>query len=402
MKKKTIILICLVILLAAVAITFLIFSTEPTAESEGATKQTAMLVNTVQVNKGNYQPTLQATGTVQPVEDVMLSPLVSGQVIRRSSNFTPGSFVKKGQTLLQVDPSDFRNTLELRKSELLQAQTNLEVEMGRQQVAEKDLELAGIDSLSEKERQLVLRRPQLDAVRATVKAAKAAVQQAELNVARTTIKAPFDAHVLSQNVTEGSQVAPGDNLGRLVGSDYYWITVTVPVSQLKWLTFPTSDTEKGSMVKVKHSTAWEEDTYRMGYLNKQIGALDNQTRLARVLVKVPDPLGYESDSDLPKLIIGSFVEAHLEAKTIQDVVRLDRGHIRSNQTVWVMDDGKLSIRKVAIVLTDSEYAYISSGLEDNEKVVTTNLSTVAEGIALRSEATDSVQNSPQNKSKEEQ
>tara|TARA_R100000306_G_scaffold12125_3_gene14043 strand:+ start:3395 stop:4603 length:1209 start_codon:yes stop_codon:yes gene_type:complete len=402
MKKKTIILICLVILLAAVATTFLIFSTEPTAESEGATKQTAMLVNTVQVNKGNYQPTLQATGTVQPVEDVMLSPLVSGQVIRRSSNFTPGSFVKKGQTLLQIDPSDFRNTLELRQSELLQAQTNLDVEMGRQQVAEKDLELAGIDSLSDKERQLVLRRPQLDAVRATVKAAKASVNQAETNVARTTVKAPFDAHVLSQNVTEGSQVAPGDNLGRLVGADYYWVTVTVPVSKLKWLTFPTTENEKGSTVKIKHTTAWENDTYRVGYLTKQIGALDNQTRLARVLVKVPDPLGHESDSGLPKLIIGSFVEAHIEATTIEDVVRLDRGYIRSNQTVWVMDDGKLSIRKVDIILTDSKYAYIRSGIEDNEQVVITNLSTVAEGIALRKEATDSIQNSTQNKSKEEQ
>ncbi|WP_339700490.1 efflux RND transporter periplasmic adaptor subunit [uncultured Marixanthomonas sp.] len=402
MKNKKILLICLVILLAAVAITFLIFFTEPTAESEGATKQTAMLVNTVEVKKGDYQPTLQATGTVQPVEDVMLSPLVSGQIIRRPSNFTPGSFVKKGQTLLQIDPSDFRNTLELRQSELLQAQTNLEVEMGRQQVAEKDLELAGIDSLSDKERQLVLRRPQLDAVRATVKAAKASVNQAETNITRTTIKAPFDAHVISQNVTEGSQVAPGDNLGRLVGSDYYWITVTVPVSQLKWLTFPNTDSEKGSMVKIKHTTAWEKDTYRVGYLNKQIGALDNQTRMARVLVKVPDPLGYESDTKLPKLIIGSFVEVHLEAKTIEDIVRLDRGYVRSNQTVWVMDEGKLSIRKVDIVLTDSKYAYIRSGLEDSEKVVTTNLSTVAEGIALRNEATDSIQNSTQNKNKEEQ
>ncbi|HBY69877.1 MAG TPA: efflux transporter periplasmic adaptor subunit, partial [Flavobacteriaceae bacterium] len=44
-----------------------------------------------------------------------------------------------------------------------------------------------------------------------------------------------------------------------------------------------------------------------------------------------------------------------------------------------MNDGKLSIRKVDIILTDSKYAYIRSGIEDNEQVVITNLSTVAEG-----------------------
>lgn len=368
--------------MVAVAVLFLIFSSEPTARSEGATKQSAMLVDIVTAESGSFQPVILATGTVEAVEDVIVSPLVEGQIIRRSREFIPGGFVEKGELLLQIDPADYRNALELNKSDLLQAQTDLDVEMGRQEVAEQDLELIGGDSLSPGERSLVLRKPQLNAVKARLQAALASVDQAELEVSRTSIRAPFDAHVLTQNVTIGSQVAPGDNLGRLVGTENYWVTLTVPVSKLRWLQFSDSEDDKGSEVKIRNTTAWPEGTFRLGYLEEQIGALDAETRLARVLVRVPDPLALEKE-DKPELMIGAFVEARVQGEEIKDVVRLDRNFIRNNNTVWVMEDGKLQIRNVEIVLTDADYAYISEGLSAGERVVTTNISTVTEGVALR-------------------
>lgn len=399
MSTKKTLIICLGILLLAVVITYFIFSSEPTASSEGATKQTAMLVEVVEAEYGDFQPVIQATGVVEPVEDVMLSSQVSGQVIRRSPEFIPGGFVQKGAVLLQLDPSDYRNTLELRRSDLLQAKTNLNMEMGRQEVAEQDLELAGVDSLSPNQRSLVLRKPQLDAIKAEVKAAEAAVAQAELNLSRTTIRAPFDAHILSQNVTVGSQVSPGNELGRLVGSEQYWIALTVPVDKLQWLSFPQSDDETGSMVEIRNS-GWPHGVFRIGYLAKQIGALDDQTRLARVLVSINDPLAREDTTNTQReLIIGGFVEAEVQAIKIEDVVRLNRDYLRANQNVWVNENGELSIREVDIILTDSEYAYISSGLREGEKVVITNLSTVSEGVKLRTEGSE---NTSENYNQQEQ
>lgn len=386
MSTKKILIICFGILLLAVIVTYFIFSTEPTASSEGATKKTAMLIDVVKAEQGDFKPVIEATGTVQPVEDVMLSPQVSGQVIRRSPEFIPGGFVKKGAVLLQIDPSDFRNTLELRKNDLLQAKTDLNMEMGRQEVAEQDLELAGVDSLSANQRSLVLRQPQLDAIKARVKAAEAAVAQAELELSRTTIRAPFDAHILSQNVTVGSQVTPGDQLGRLVGSEQYWVNLTVPVDKLQWLSFPKSGEEKGATVQIRNS-GWPKDIYRTGYLDKQVGALDEQTRLARVLVRVNDPLAREDTTNIQReLIIGGFVEAEVQAREIENVVRLNRDYLRTNQTVWVNEDGELSIREVGIILTDAKYAYISQGLEQGENIITTNLSVVSEGAKLRTKA----------------
>ncbi len=388
MSTKRILLICGAILIAAIAITSIIFFTEPTASQEGATKEMAMLVDVVEVDKGDFIPVIEATGTVQPVEDIMLSPLVSGQVISRSPEFVPGGFVSKGAVLLQIDPSDFRNTLELRKSDLMQAETNLEIEMGRQEVAEKDLKLIGDDSLSSRQKELVLRKPQLNAVKASIQAAKAAVDQAQLNLARTTIRAPFDAHILSQNVTVGSQVAPGDNLGRLVGTDFYWVTLNIPVSKLSWLSFPDSNSENSSKVMLRN-TAWPEDVFREGYLAKQVGALDDQTRLASVLVKVSDPLSKDSGNEVAELMIGTFVESQVQGKEIKDVFRIPRELVRTNETIWVMKDGELKIRKAEIVLTDSQYSYIREGLDPGDRVVSTNLSTVSEGIRLRTQSMES-------------
>lgn len=395
MSNKKIIYICLAILMGGILVTTLIFSTEPEAQSEGASIETAILVDVVDAEKGTFAPTIVATGTVQPVEDVTLSPLVSGQIIRRDPAFTPGGFVKKGEVLLQIDPSDYRNTLELRKSELLQSETALATEMGRQQIAEQDLQLINNDSLfgdnplSDNETQLVLRQPQLNAVKATIEAARASKNQAQLNLERTTIRAPFDAHILSQNVTVGSQVAQGDNLGRIVGTDSYWVTATVPVSRLQYLKFPESNTEKGSIVHIENSSAWPSGAQRVGYLDRQIGALDNQTRLARVLVRVEDPLATTDElKEAPKLMIGTFVEVNIQADSIPDVVRINRDLVRTNQTAWVMKDNLLEIRELDIILTDNQYAYIQSGLTDGDKIVTTNLSTVTNGIELRTRSED--------------
>ncbi|WP_242446457.1 efflux RND transporter periplasmic adaptor subunit [Nonlabens agnitus] len=361
---------------------FLIFSTEPTAKSEGSVKQSAMLVNLTTVEKNEYIPLIEATGTVRPLEDVIISPLVSGPVIKRSENFLPGSFVKKGELLLQINPADYRNTLALEQSNLNQEKTNLEIEMGRQEVAQLDLDLIGIDTISDQERKLVLRQPQLNAVKANIQSAQASVNQASLNLTRTSIRAPFDAHILNQNVTVGSQVAPGDNLGRLVGTEFYLVEVNIPVSKLRWLNFPTGGNTQGSTVRIRNKSAWPDGASREGFLDKKIGALEGQSRLARVLVKVPQPLG-NPDPNKPDLIIGSFVDVAIEGKPVQNVVRINRDYVRPNNTAWVMKEGKLEIRQLKFALTDSEYAYVMEGLDDGDQVVITNLSTVAEGVDLK-------------------
>lgn len=384
-SKKRTILICLLILVGAGAVTAFIFLTEPTAQRSGATKETAMLVEVTPVKRGTYSPEIIATGSVRPSKDITLSARVSGEIIRQTEAFTPGGFVKKGDILLQLDPADYRNTLQLRQSDLSQAKAELAIEQGRQDVARQDYQLVE-DIVNTESTGLVLREPQLNSVKARVEAAEAAVNQAKLNLWRTTIRAPFDAHILTRNTNVGSQVALGDNLGRLVGMDEYWVVVTLPLSKLPFISLPGKG-QRGSEVRIRDPKAWKENEYRTGYVYQLVGALEDQTRLARLLVSVPDPLGYESDT-VPSLMINSFVETRIQADSIPDVARLSRAYLRENETVWVMAGDSLSIREVNVAFMDAEYAYISEGLQDAEQVVTTNLSTVVAGSPLRTSETD--------------
>lgn len=385
MSTRKTLLICLLILLVGGGTTAAIFMTEPTAERSGAVRETAMLVEVKGVERGTFTPTIQAMGTVEPSQDINLSPRVGGEILRVSDAFTPGGFARKGEVLLQLDPADYENALAQRKSALSQAEADLNIELGRQSVARQDFELLG-DTIALENRSLVLREPQLDAARSNVAAARAAVGQAELELARATIRAPFDAHILTRNANVGSQVAAGENLGRLVGLDTYWVVATVPQAQLRWLSF-AADGATPSRVVVRNRTAWAEDEYRTGTLHRLVGALEDQTRLARVIVNVSDPLSYRPDNaGAPPLMIGSFLEANIEAKEIPDAIRLERDYVRSNNTVWVMDEGVLRIRDVDIAFQDADYAYITDGLEADARVVITNLSTVVDGAPLRLEA----------------
>jgi RND family efflux transporter MFP subunit len=387
MTWKTTLLICLALLLGAGGVTALIFATEPTAERTGATRETAMLVDVTTVNRDTVQPTIEAMGTVRPAQDIVLSPRVSGEIIRRSDAFAPGGYVEEGETLLQIDPSDYETALQQRESELRQAVADLNLEMGRQDVAQQDYQLLE-DSLSEEDRALVLREPQLNAARSAVESARAAVEQAELNLERTSIEAPFDAHILSRNVNVGSQVGPGDALGRLVGLDTYWVEATVPVSTLRHLRLPENG-DPGSSVRIQNRSAWGEDAAREGRMFRIIGSLEGDTRMARVLVSVPDPHAYQSENaDGPRLMIGSYVEAHMQGAPLEDVIRLNRDYLRSDDTVWEMEDGQLRIRDVSVAFRGAEYAYIDDGLADRAQVVTTNLSTVTEGAPLRLEGSE--------------
>lgn len=353
--------------------------TQPTAQQIEATRKSAALVETITVQRGTYNPRLVVLGSVEPAQEIVLSPRVSGQVLELSPEFVPGGMVQKGDLLLRIDPADFDSVLSERQSQLQQAEASLEIERGRQSLAKKELELLA-DTIQETNRSLVLREPQIKSIRAQVDAAKALVERAKLDIERTKITAPFDAQILRRSVNVGSQVAPGDELARLVGIKEYWVIATVPVRSLQWVQFAEADGE-GSAVTLHSPNTWLPGARRYATVSRMIGALDEQTRLARVLMRVDDPLA--RDAEGPALILDTLLEAHIEGRPIENVVRLDRDYVHERDTVWVIKDGKLEIRETEIVFRDANDAYIRSGLESGEEVVTTNLATVANGIGLR-------------------
>ncbi len=373
------IVVCLVVIGVTTYLVVWIQNTEPTAEKSGATRKSAALVDTIVVEYGTYRPEIQVLGTVEPAKEITLSPQVSGQVLELSPEFMPGGIVNEGDLLLRIDPADFENTVNMRRSELHQTDAELQLELGQQNVAEQEFELLG-QTINNSNRALILREPQIASARATIEAAKAAVANAELDLGRTAIRAPFNAQILSRNVNVGSQVAVGEELAQLTGIEEYWVVATVSMRELQWIRFATRK-NVGSPVRLRKPGVWGTGVEREGRVERLIGNLDDGTRLARLIITVEDPLG--RNSDVPPLLIGMIVEANISGRELADVVRVNQDYVRKGDTVWVLKDGKLDIRDINIVHGDKKYAYINQGIESGDRIVATNLATVARGIPLQ-------------------
>lgn len=342
-----------------------------------------MLVDVEPVEAGNFRPVIEAMGTVRPSREVELSPRISGQVVELSPEAVPGGEVFAGDVLFRLDDADYRIALDQRRSDLLQAQAQLEIELGRQEIAERDYRQLEKD-LEPDNRALVLREPQLRSAQAGVRAAQAAVDRAQLDLDRTTVKAPFHAQVLSRSANAGSLVSSGEPLARLVGLDRYWIEVAIPLDRLLWLSFAEATESGGSPVDVSHRKAWPKGQTRQGRLLRLIGELEGDTRLARVLVAVDDPLARsQENAGAPGLLIGSFVECRIHGREIEDVFRVSRDHVRKGDTVWLMREEKLVVLPVDIVFQDAQYAYVRGELKTDDQVVVSSLASVREGAPLR-------------------
>jgi len=233
----------------------------------------------------------------------------------------------------------------------------------------------------------MLRKPQLELANALVESAQAALDKAQLDLKRTTLTAPFNAVILDkQQVDIGSQVSPVTQIAVLAGTDEFWVLASVPVSSLKWMGIGESRKFlEGSEVRIFNKTSWPEGAKRTGRIVGLLSTLETQGRLARVLVSVKDPLCLKTtDPASPKLLVGMYVSLEADGIELKDAIRIDRTSLRDNDTVWVFGkDGLMEIRKVEVVRRGRDVVYIGKGLEDGQRIVTSDLAVRVAGTPLK-------------------
>lgn len=373
--------VAVVVTVAALVVTYIMNTTSHVQRTKPARQ--SRLVEVVDISPGTTLLSLEAWGTVQAARQVSLQSQVSGEVLRADDDFEPGAHVKQGKLLLQIDPADYRLAVRQRRADLTKAQADLALEEGKQAVAEQEFALLSQEiGHSEAQRRLMLREPQRDTARAAVAAAEAGLAAAELDLARTMVKAPFNALVMDRQVNTGTRVSGGANLATLVDTDTFWVELAVPAANLRWIDLPTDD-EKGARVRLYQERGWGDARYREGRVIRLRGDLDQKGRMARLLVAVSDPLAL-IDREQPSLLLGAFVRAEITGRQLQDVLALERGWLRDDNTLWVMDrDSKLAIRHLQLIYSGTHQVYVRDALEPGDRIVTSELAVAVEGMPLR-------------------
>ena len=377
------VVLCVAILVGAAAMYQHQMKTSPRAGRKRPPMQ-ARLVQVVGVQRGSAGTMVTAMGPVMPAQQVTLRPQVTGQIVEISPDVIPGASVEAGQKLFGVDERDYEILVHQRQSEIARALRDLKIEQGNRAVARREYELLG-EEISKEDQELVLREPQLASAQAAYESAQAALERAQLDLARCTITAPFNAIVLEKSVDLGATVSLNANLVTLVGTDEAWVELKVPLHELKWITIPKENGEPGSEVTMRNPLAWGPNRSRTGRVLRLVGEVEPQGRLAQLLVSVDDPFCLKPENrDQPQILMGSFISAEIQGRSLENVFPIERFCVRDDDTVWIMDDAdKLEIRPVEIAFRSPTHVYVEAGLTENERLIATDIAAPVPGMPLR-------------------
>ena len=138
-------------------------------------------------------------------------------------------------------------------------------------------------------------------------------------------------------------------------------------------------------MKIFDEAAWGPEKSRSGVVKRLAASLEEQGRMAQVIIEVEDPLSLGKTAQ-PKLLIGSFVRVEFEGRALEKVTHLPREFLHEGDRVWVFsENGTLDIRDVTVALRGRDYVVVSGGLQPGDRIITTGLSAPVQGMPLRVE-----------------
>ena len=305
-----------------------------------------------------------------------IRPQVSGYLLKQ--NYKEGSLVRKGQVLFEIDPRPFKAALDRAKGDLAQAQAQL----GKSTLdVERDTPLAEARAIA---------KSQLDneiqaklGAQASVESAKAAVEQAELNLECTKVTSLVDG------IAGIAQV----QIGNLVGSN----SILTSVSQVDPIKayFPISEQayvlaqQESSAVSSKHAIGFFGNSLDLilsdGSIHPRKGKIlladrqvDPSTGTIRIVAAFPNPGNI--------LRPGQYGRVHVETKMKKGALLIPQSAVAqlqgSYQVAVVAGDHKVSMRTVRPGDTVRSMWVIESGLKPGEQVVVEGLQKLKEGTLV--------------------
>ena len=370
----------IVILLVSGAVATYMMKNRPRPERKKPVPS-AQIVTVRELAVTSQQVVVPVMGSVVPAAEIDLKSRVAGEVLWVHSEFVEGGIVKKGQTLLRIDPTEYELALIRKKAVLEGAILDLKTEEGRQSIAKSEWEILGLEEkATDMDRELALRQPQLAANRANLEAARAEVKQAELDLVRTAIKAPFNAVIRSADVNVGAQITVQGTLAHLVGSDSFFIEALLPLDRLEWVHIPENSRNTGSKAEIV------SDSGRVltGRIYKLLGDIEPDGRLAKIFIQLNDPLDLNrQNGDRRPLLLGDYVSARIEGRSVQNVFIIERQHIRDGNRVYIADeDDRLQVHTVDIIWNSTDHVLVR-GLVEGERLIISDVPAPVEGMRVR-------------------
>ena len=313
---------------------------------------------------------LDAVGTIKALNTVTVRPQVDGKLL--SVNFKEGEDVKKGDVLARIDPAIYQAQLD---------QTIAKKAQDEAQLANSKIDLERYEKLAAT---AAINKQQADTQRALVaqntalvKADQAAIDNARAMLGYTTITAPLDGRTGIRMVDEGNFVRAADVISAIVV-----ITQLRPISVL--FNLPQQELPQLNSAAAKgplNVEAQRSDTDAVidrGLLRVVDNQVDQTTGTVKLKAEFPN-------ADL-QLWPGQFVNIRLLIDTLKQVVVIPTGAVQRGPNgtfVYVVkDDDTVAVRPIVVQKQDETQTVVKSGLESNERVVTTGFVRLTDGSKI--------------------
>jgi RND family efflux transporter MFP subunit len=371
------------VLAVFVAVAALIMLNRPEASRNSSPPVPSVRVEVLQLQPQDYQIRLQSYGTVRPRTQSTLFSQVGGEILEVGPNFREGGFFEQGDLLLRIDTRDYAAALATALANQAQAEQLLQEEQAQAQQALQDWKRLGN---SETPPALVSRQPQLAAAKASLNSAQAAVRQAQLNLDRTRIVAPFAGRVLSKSVDVGQLVNSSTTLAEIYAIDYVEVRLPLKNQDLEYIRLPEayrfdSTPQQALPVVSLHSTLAGSQRWQ-GQIVRTEGAIDPSSQQLHVVAVVDDPYGLKAQGRQP-LKINQYVSAEIEGRLLPGVLVIPNSTLYQGSYVYLADDGLLRRQEVEVLWQNDTDALVGAGLKAGDQLVTTALGQVSSGTRVQ-------------------
>ena len=352
-----------------------LMATAPVLEPSSIEKLTTS-VRVVDIQPESVQLKVNSQGSVMPSTESQLIPEVSGRVAWMSPNLVAGGYFNDQDILIRVDDTDYKTKLNRAKAAL-----------NRAEAEQQHNEFEYRRMLSLEKRSLVSRSQLENALRAfrvadaTLQDAQATFQQAEQDIARTEITAPFAGLVRSENVDIGQFVSRGNPIATIYAGDQVEVRLPIADRQLAYLNIPVNirgeiPTEFQPEVKLTAQYAGQTLEWK-GQIVRSEAEIDVSSRMVQLVARV------ESSANSVPLSVGLFVSAEIEGLAAENVVVLPREALRNDNQVLVVDEeDRLRFRKIEPLRLYQNDLLIRAGLQAGERVCISPIQTAIEGMLV--------------------
>jgi membrane fusion protein (multidrug efflux system) len=315
-------------------------------------------------------------GTTTGYVNAEIYPKIQGYLLKQA--YLDGSFVQEGDLLFEIDPRQFKATLEEAQGQLARAQAALE--KASQDVA-RYTPLAAEGAVSQQELDNAIQARAANA--AQVDSMRASVEQARLNLDWTQVKSPITGVTAIASAQVGNLVSPQTLLTSISQLDP--IKVTFPISEIEYLKFASAIRERQAADQPS-ATAGLQLILGDGSVYPEPG----RVRVAGLAVTTTTgTIDLQGEFPNPNNLLrpGQFARIRAVTDRRKDALLVPQRAVRDlqgmRQVAVVGADDKVAFKTVKLGPSHGSDFVVDSGLAAGDRVVVEGLQRIREGMLVK-------------------